>query len=133
MSKKELSKSDKNITWDLNHRIIRDSYIKLIKLYQKKPTIKEVSEDCNLSMTTIDKHLKNLQFDPLKHPLRILTEDVILSIASSAKAGSSASQKLWMQICEGWSEKQEIMHGMTPTLTDLVKKYRDERKESEKD
>ena len=133
MAKEGLSKSDKNITWDLNHRIIRDSYMKLIKKNQRRPTIKEVSKDCNLSMTTINKHLKNLQFDPLKHPLRILSDDVLLAIASSAKDGSSASQKLWMQICEGWSEKQEIMHGMTPTLTDLVKKYRDERKESEKD
>ena len=105
MAKKELSKSCKNITWDLNHQIIRDSYVKLIKNFKRKPTIKEVSEDSGISTTTIDKHIKELTFEPLKHPLRMLTEDVILSIANSAKKGSSASQKLWMQICEGWSEK----------------------------
>ena len=126
MSEKELSKSDKNITWELNHQIIRDSYMNLIKLNQKKPTIKQVSEDCKLSMTTINKHLKSLKFDPLRHPLRILTDDVLLSIASSAKAGSSSSQKLWVQILEGWSEKQEITHGISPTLVDLVKKYKNE-------
>ena len=126
MSDKELNESDKNITWELNHQIIRDSYMDLIKLNQKKPTIKQVSEDCKLSMTTIHKHLKSLKFDPLRHPLRILTDDVLLSIASSAKAGSSSSQKLWVQIFEGWSEKQEITHGISPTLVDLVKKYKNE-------
>ncbi|NQU87294.1 MAG: hypothetical protein HQ541_16190 [Mariniphaga sp.] len=110
MAKKELGKSGKNITYDLNHQIIRDSYVKLIKNLKRKPTIAEVSKDCNLSHNTIDKHIKELKFNPLKHPLRILSDDVILSIVNSAKKGSSASQKLWMQICEGWTEKQVIEH-----------------------
>ena len=105
MAKKDLGKSGKNITWDLNHSLIRDSYVKLIKELERKPTIAEVSKDCNLSHNTIDSHIKELRFDPLKHPLRMLTEDVMLAIEDSAKNGSSASQKLWMQICEGWSEK----------------------------
>ena len=114
MAKKDLGKSGRNITWDLNHHIIRDSYVKLIKDFKRKPTIAEVSKDCNLSHNTIDKHIKELKFDPLKHPLRMLTEDVILSIANSAKRGSSASQKLWMQIAEGWSEKT-ILEGEITT------------------
>jgi len=105
MAKKDLGKSGYNITYDLNHQIIRDSYVRLIKNLKRKPTIAEVSKDCNLSHNTIDKHIKDLKFDPLKHPLRMLTEDVMLSIANSAKKGSSASQKLWMQICENYSER----------------------------
>ena len=105
MAKKELPESNKNITWDLNHQIIRDSYVNLIKLHKRKPTYAEVSIDCKLSPKTIKKHIDTLKFDPLRHPLRILTEDVMLAIEDSAKKGSSASQKLWMQICEGWTEK----------------------------
>ena len=133
MADKELNESNKNITWELNHQLIRDSYMELIKRNQKKPTIKEVSDDCRLSMTTINKHLKSLKFDPLRHPLRILTDDVLLAIASAAKGGSSSSQKLWMQVCEGWSEKQEITHGISPTLIDLVKKYKNEEQNEKKD
>ncbi|GAG76752.1 unnamed protein product, partial [marine sediment metagenome] len=31
MAKKKYPKSIRNVTWDLNHSIIRDSYVKLIK------------------------------------------------------------------------------------------------------
>lgn len=105
-----MAKSCKNITWDLNHSIIRDSYVKLIKELKRKPTYDEVSKETNLSINTIKKHIDELKFEPLKHPLRVLSEDVLISIANSAKKGSAASQKLWMQICEGWSERQIMEH-----------------------
>lgn len=122
MAKKDLAKSDQNITWELNHSIIRTSYVDLIKKLKRKPTIKEVSEDCKLSPTTIKKHIKTLTFEPLKHPLRILTDDVIISIISSSKNGSSSSQKLYMQLLEGWNEKTIIEHEGQIDLTDVRKK-----------
>jgi len=122
MAKKELVESRKNITWELNHQIIRDSYVKLIKELERKPTYAEVSKDCNLSHVTIEKHIKSLKFNPSKHPLRILTDDVILSIIGSARDGSSASQKLYMQICEGWTEKQIMEHEGELNLNDARNK-----------
>jgi len=119
MKLKKVIKSYKNTTWDYNHSIIRDSYVKLIKNFKRKPTYDEVSKDTDLSIPTIKKHIDELRFEPLKHPLRILTEDVILSIANSANEGSSASQKLWMQICEGWTEKQIIEHEGKINLEDV--------------
>jgi len=43
----------------------------------------------------------------------------MLAIENSAKKGSSASQKLWMQICEGWSERQIIKHEGKINLDDV--------------
>ena len=100
-----MAKKCKNITWDLNHGIIRDSYVKLIKDLKRKPTYDEVSKDTRLSINAIKRHIDELKFEPLRHPLRVLSEDVLISIANSAKKGSSASQKLWMQLTEGWTEK----------------------------
>lgn len=122
MAKKELPNSNKNITWDLNHQIIRDAYVNLIANLERKPTYKEVSEECNLSIKTIKKHIDMLKFNPSKHPLRILTEDVIMSIANSATGGSHGSQKLWMQLLEGWSEKTIIEHEGQIDLTDVRNK-----------
>ena len=119
MKLEKVVKSCKNTTWDYNHSIIRDSYVKLIKNFKRKPTYDEVSKDINLSINTIKKHIDELKFEPLKHPSRILTEDVILAIANSAQEGSSASQKLWMQICEGWSERQIIKHEGKINLDDV--------------
>ena len=103
-------KVDKNTTWELNHSIIRDSYVNLIKNFKRKPTQNEVAIETKLSRNTIQKHISILKFEPHKHPLRILTDDVIMSIANSAMDGSHGSQKLWMQIIEGWSERQVIKH-----------------------
>ena len=122
MDEKELVKSGTNITWDLNHSIIRNSYVKLIQELKRKPTYDEVVTDSGLSRNTIQKHISTLKFDPLKHPLRILTDDVIISIISSAKNGSAGSQKLWMQLCEGWSEKTIIEHEGQIDLTDVRNK-----------
>ena len=125
MAQKGLSKSCKNITWEINHQIIRDAYVELIQDLERKPTYQEVSDHCNLSINTIKKHIDTLQIKLSKHPLRILTDDVILSIANSAKTGSSASQKLWMQICEGGSERQIVEHEGEINLSDVRKKLID--------
>ena len=131
-SNKELSKSCNNITWDLNHQIIRDTYVKLIKELTRKPTYQEVSDACNLSVNTIKKHIDTLKFNPLKHPLRILTEDVLMAIKKSAENGSSASQKLWMQICEGWTEKTiNEIPGIEPISEIILTIHKNNGKKSE--
>ena len=122
MAEKDSYKSSKNVTWEYNHSIIRDAYVTLIQSLKRKPTIAEVSENCNLCVDTINKHIRELKFDPLKHPLRVLTDDVIISIISSAKNGSAGSQKLWMQLCEGCSEKTIIEHEGQIDLTDVRNK-----------
>lgn len=94
--------------WELNHRKIRDAYIQLIKEKQGMPTMSEISTITGLSHSTVQRHLDDLHFEPLKHPLRILTPDVILAIANSARKGSAMSQKLWMQLMEGWVEHHDI-------------------------
>ena len=107
---KKLSKSSRNITWEVNHRIISDSYLKLIKKLGRKPTYEEVVQDTGISRATLQKHIAELKFEPQEHPLRILTDEVILSIYKSAIKGSSASQKLWFMLMEGWNEHQVIEH-----------------------
>ena len=119
MAKEKLSESCKNITWEINHQIIRDAYVTLIASLERKPTYKEVSEDCGLSINTIKKHIDELKFNPVKSPLRILTEDVIMSIANSALEGSHGSQKLWMQILEGWSERTVLEHEGKIDVTEI--------------
>ncbi len=94
--------------WDTNHKLIKDAYLLIVKEEGRAPTMTEVSKRVNLSYKTVDRHMKELKFDPLQHPARILTEEVLLAIAKSAQKGRSASQKLWMQLVEGWVEKQDI-------------------------
>lgn len=105
---KKLVKSCKNNTWQINQALIQNAYIKLIKQLQRCPTVFEISKEVDLSINTLNKHIQELKFEPLKDLMRTLTPDVVMSIANSARKGSSASQKLWMQIMEGWTESHNI-------------------------
>lgn len=102
------SEDKRNITWERNQKLLQETYVKLLQLFKRCPTISEVAKEVNLSTKTIKLHIKELKFDPIESPLRVLTPDVIASIYNSARKGSSQSQKLWMQLMEGWSEKMDM-------------------------
>lgn len=106
-SQKETPDTKRRVEWDRNHVLIKSTYVQLIKDLQRLPTQTEVGKACGLSRETVHKHFDTLKFEPLKHPARVLTDQVVLSIAQSSFKGKSASQKLWMQVMEGWVEKTE--------------------------
>src|SRR5262245_12764114 len=105
---KDVGKSD----FEFNHARIRDAYIELLKAKKgRNPTLAEISEQVGLSVTTVKKHLDELDKTKIakigNSKFKILSDDVILSIYRAAMKGSAASQKLWLQIVEDWNEKQE--------------------------
>ena len=113
-AKKVSKKIDENmpkvdrVDWLKNQAIIQQAYIELIQQLKRCPTNLEVSEKVNLSICTIKNHTKELKFEPLQSPMRTLTPDVLAAIYNSARKGSSQSQKLWMQIMEGWKENSNL-------------------------
>jgi predicted transcriptional regulator len=100
----------RNITWERNQQLLQETYIRLLQALKRCPTISEVSKEIDLTPKTIKLHIKELKFEPAEHPLRVLTNDVIASIYNSSRKGQPSSQKLWMQIMEGWHEKAELEH-----------------------
>ena len=58
-----MKESSRNSTWNHNHMVIRDSFIKLIERLKKKPTYPEIAKDCGLSESTIQKHIETLARD----------------------------------------------------------------------
>ena len=131
-SKKASKKVDENvlkedrIDWLRNQAIIQNAYIELIQRLHRCPTNLEVSEKVNLSIHTIKNHVKELKFEPLQSPLRSLTPDVIISIYNSARKGLSASQKLWMQIMEGWSENMNV--NISGTIEERIRNMTEENR-----
>lgn len=121
-SKKNLYESEpkERIDWMRNQALIQQAYIDLIRELKRCPTIAEVSGRVNLSIHTIKKHVADMKFEQIKSPMRALTPDVLAAIYNSARKGTSASQKLWCQIMEGWSEEMNIK-GFEKDLTINVK------------
>ena len=88
----------------VNMEKVRAAIWEIVRENKRAPTNTEIQKKTGFSLTTIKKHLKEINFQPNQSPLRALTPDVIMSIAKSAMKGSAASQKLWLQVMEGWSE-----------------------------
>lgn len=99
----------KRADYDRNISAIRDAiYAHIIETKGKAPTYTDLSERTGLSYKTIERRYKEIQFKPMDSYFRLITPDIIVAIANSCKKGNAASQKLWMQIIEGWSERQEL-------------------------
>ena len=102
----ETEKSRKD--WEKNHEAIKNCYIEYIRLNHKMPTMTYVAKELNVNWSTIDRHIKDLKFTPEEHPLRVLSDEVILAIAATARKGNPQSQKLWFQVMENWAEKSKF-------------------------
>jgi len=100
-------KDKENITWQVNQALIQEAYLKLYIELKRCPTRLEISKYTNLSDKTIGKHVAKFKFEPSEDVLRLLTPDVIASIHKSSRKGNAASQKLWLQLFEGFSERLE--------------------------
>lgn len=125
-------------------RIIKDYVVRKLKSNKDlhKITYKEIAEATGLSETTVRMHYKKIEFKPLESPLRELTPYVILNIYNNSKR-SAASQKLWMQIMEGWNEeytinqllqnaeKKDIHEPKSAREVELIQELFDEIKENE--
>jgi len=64
-----------------------------------------------------------------------LIDYVESKLISNIKDGERASIMFFLKTQakhRGYIEKQEIVHGIMPSLVDLVKKYREEKKKSKK-
>mgnify|MGYP001323089641 CR=1 FL=1 len=101
----------KRSDWEMNNQKIREAFIVILKRKQgRKPTIEELAKEANLSAIAVRGHLKKLKFESQGSMWKVLTEDVIIAVYKSAMKGNTASQKLWFQLIEGWTEKNEIEH-----------------------
>jgi len=105
---RKLSQEDtRNKTWQINQALIQDAYLKLIIDKKRCPTRFELSQETKLSEPTINKHVKEFKFEPVNESLRLLTPDIVTAIYKSSRKGNAASQKLWLQLFEGFSERLE--------------------------
>lgn len=96
--------------WELNHARIRDAFVTILKREERMPSLSEIADHLNLDYTTVQRHYKEMKFDVDTSAAKVLTDDIVMSIAKSAKKGNVQAQKLWLQFIENWSEKIKQDH-----------------------
>jgi hypothetical protein len=94
-----------------NKQAITDAILVLLKEHKNSNHItdREIAEKTGLHLNTVATHRKSLTFDAKKHPMRYLTDEVVTNIFFNTKR-QVGSQKLWMQLMEGWIEEERIEH-----------------------
>lgn len=108
MSKEEKldDKDQKRVDWEKNQDIVREEVIRLINIEKKFPAMSLISRNTGLAYITIRRHIKVLKFEPMKNPLRVMNDDVLMNLIELSKTHPSAA-KLWFQLMEDWQEKSK--------------------------
>lgn len=94
--------------WEQNQAIIERVFLKLMKQYRRRPTTAEVSRASKLSVYTIQKHIKSMNFAKVCKSFRHMTPVVIRAILEGAIKGKSEDKKLFLQVMENWKEGMDI-------------------------
>lgn len=98
-----------------NEVLIHDTFLRLLHENKgRKPTLRELADATGLGFKTVQRHVDELVFEPLKDSMRVLTPDVITSLWKKSLAGNVPAIKLWLQVKEGWREAADIRHSNDP-------------------
>lgn len=100
----------KRIDFQSNQAKIQEAFVKFFSKKKRRPTICELAEYSGLSEKTVFRHLKKLGLPKFVETYKILTDNVLMALYSSAKAGKAPEVKLWMQLIEGWNETTGVKH-----------------------
>lgn len=104
-------RTKKKREWVDNQKLIHDAYLNYINNLENKgkaPTLIQLAEITGLSMKTIERHIKLIEFKPQEHVSKVLLDDVIAKLAERAMSGSYKHMDLYLKIIGGWTEKTEI-------------------------
>ena len=103
----KVHESTERIDVQRNKMTIRNAIIEYLETHPYPPSITELEEIVGLTQKVISKHIKEMDlFETDKAFYKVFTPEIIMNIREGSKK-HPASQKLWLQVVEGWNEKTE--------------------------
>ncbi len=91
----------------LNKIKIMDALNRILKTKGRKPTTKEIANECGLGIRTVIRHLSEYDKAGGLSNFKILTNKVIISLYEKAQEGRAQEVKLWMELVENKNGGQE--------------------------
>jgi hypothetical protein len=101
----------KRLDWEDNHAVICEAYFTLLEEKGRRPTNKEVSELSGFSLPSIRSHLNDiasLKFEERFKDMKLLSPKLLSAMYKHGTKGKASCAKLFFQIVEGFSEKQDL-------------------------
>lgn len=95
--------------WERNDSIISTMFCDLLIKKQKLPSYEEIGRQTKLSVRTVERHLKEGDFDNFVQKFRAGNEKVMLNLFNLAATTASHNHiRLWFEITERLGSKKEI-------------------------
>ena len=127
MKDEKVQESTERIDVQRHKMVIRNAIIEYMNEHTFPPSVTELEKIVNISQKIISKHIKKMDlFESDKAFYKAFTPEVIMNIKEGTKK-HPASQRLWMEVVEGWNGKTEI----ELTLVDPDKAIEDLEKQFE--
>lgn len=125
--------------WESNQALLAIAFVDLLNEKRRRPTLAELCGKTGLSYNTVRAHLKILDETELKEKwasFKILSEQVVLSLATTAIAGgkgSAQAAKLFLELVENWTPGMKIEFGGSVnfsglTTEELIQRQKDNAK-----
>lgn len=102
---------ERRYDWEKNHQMIQDIIFQYIEdeTLRRMPTYDELVEKTGLGLTTIRRHLKDLDMSRINQRTKALGEMVLMRQASRALTdGEAKDVALYFKLNYGWSERYGI-------------------------
>jgi DNA-binding transcriptional regulator YhcF (GntR family) len=93
--------------WILTNERIKKAYKDIIETEKRMPTQQEVADKCDISVKTIERHLKKINLQDLVQPFRLFGNEVLAGLMKKASKGDAQAAKLFFMLIYDWSEKTE--------------------------
>lgn len=93
--------------YEANQVKILEAYKRLADGGNVLPSYDDLAKEADVSLSTVKRHFKHLDFDYVCKRQRIFTPEVVDAIRKSAIEGKPRAQKLYAQIVEGYIEKKD--------------------------
>ena len=88
--------------WAANHSKIRDAMLTLIDRNKGRiPSQDEIANECGLSRTTVQRHLREMELTEIAKPFRALADTVLLGLANKAVRGDTNAARLYFKLTFG--------------------------------
>jgi len=71
------------------------------------PTRQDIADMTGLSVKTVERHYKDIEFKPMDVPQRALTPLVLNNLFAQTRRSTQAV-KLWLQVIAGWREDSPL-------------------------
>jgi hypothetical protein len=93
----------------INDELISMTFTKLWLQHKKVPSYEDIARELNINVSTVKRHVKDMNFDERFQKFRCVSDQVIMNVFKNASTGKNARfAEMWLELFEGLGKKKEV-------------------------